>query len=105
MFKTLIRSGLIIGSLLISIVCAYATQPEGSIELGGTLEKWDLSSGYMVIDGVRYRTVPDVNLVYSDGSTASTRSLQRNKAVLVRQSQDRIFQVVILPDTPVIMPH
>lgn len=103
--KLTIITGLLIGSLLASITCGYASQPENTVEIGGTLGKWDLSSGYMIIDGVRYRTVPHVNLVNSDGSTAGANSLQRNKAVLVRLIHDRIVQIVVLPDTPIAEPH
>lgn len=67
------------------------------MEVGGTLQEWNPGSGYLVINGNRYRMDADTVVISQGGERLSTGSLSGGLQVLVNGSDDRASRITVFP--------
>lgn len=89
-----------IGATLLTFTGATAAASDEVVEIGGRLQEWNLTSGYIVIGDVRYRTMADVNIRTDDGTPLSGRSLQPDMDVFVHQVGGLVTEIVVVRSRP-----
>lgn len=94
----------LISAALLTFTGATAASDE-VVEVGGRLQEWNLTSDYIVIGDVRYRTMADVNIRTDDGTPLSGKSLQTDMDVYVHQVGGLVTEIVIIRDRPASEPQ
>lgn len=92
-------------ALLVAMNTAVAQPPDDLVEIGGALQSWNLSTGHIVIDGVRYNAVAGIGVVSQDGESLPVSALQRGRSVLAYEIDGKITRIILLPENPVAVPH
>lgn len=95
----------LISAALLTLTGATAAASDEVVEIGGRLQEWNLTSGYIVIGDVRYRTMADVNIRTDDGTPLSGKSLQTDMDVYVHQVGGLVTEIVIIRDRPASEPQ
>ena len=67
-------------------------------EVVGTLQDWNLGAGYVVIDGVRYKTRSDVAIMnYKGGDQTALAVLRRGRSTGLLIVDGEVTAILVLP--------
>ena len=97
MRKTYRTSAWLAGLLLIAVGGASAEAAGTSFEITGTLQEAYPGSGYVVMDGKRYRLEAGTVVVSHEGEYLTAASLKSGSKVLLRITEDRVNRVHVFP--------
>ncbi|MCW8874423.1 MAG: hypothetical protein OQK27_01620 [Gammaproteobacteria bacterium] len=97
MRKTYRTSAWLAGLLLIAVGGASAEAAGTSFEIAGTLQEAHPGSGYVVMDGKRYRLEGTTAVISNEGEKLSSASLAPGSKVLLRGVDQRVDKIFVLP--------
>ena len=97
MWKAYRKNTWLIGILMISFGSVSAQTSGASFEIGGTLQESYPGSGYVVVEGNRYRVDAKTTVISNEGENLPTGALAPGMKVLLRGVDNRADKIFVFP--------